>query len=111
SYDLSVKPYLPAYAGVPTERQMTFDGEVEIKAETYGPGSVDKIELNMLDLKILEENCSVTVNNKAVKIRNISVNKEYQKVVFNLHKSIEPDEEIKIKVSLMRIPEYTKTRL
>ncbi|PIO73861.1 peptidase family M1, partial [Teladorsagia circumcincta] len=97
SYNLSVKPYLPMYAGVPTEREMTFDAEVEIGAKTNE--RVDEIELNMLNLEIIKESCAVTVKNKAIKIRNISVIAVYQKVVFSLEEFIEEHEELKIKIS------------
>ncbi|KAK6029948.1 peptidase family M1, partial [Ostertagia ostertagi] len=96
SYNLSVKPYLPLYESVPTERPMTFDGEVEIRANTNE--RVDEIELNMLDIEIIEERCAVIVDNRSINIRNISVSREYQKVVFSMDEFIEKDEELKIKI-------------
>ncbi|PIO75764.1 peptidase family M1 [Teladorsagia circumcincta] len=85
------------YAGVPTKREMTFDGEVEIRAKTNE--RVDEIELNMKELRLVEECCAVAVKNRIIKVRNISVIEEYHKVVFILEESIKENEELKIKIS------------
>lgn len=58
AYNLTIKAYLPFYVDFPPEKNLTFDGEVEISMVALEP--IERIVLNMKNITIIPEKCRVT---------------------------------------------------
>ncbi|KAK6030978.1 hypothetical protein OSTOST_02875 [Ostertagia ostertagi] len=96
-YDLSIKAYLPSYPDVPPEKELTFDGEVTIIVEVLAP--ITQIVLHMAEIKLIAEECKVTLNGRIIPIRSIGTSKKMEVVVLRLAETIGEKEHLKIELS------------
>uniref|UniRef100_A0A183GDG0 Peptidase_M1 domain-containing protein n=1 Tax=Heligmosomoides polygyrus TaxID=6339 RepID=A0A183GDG0_HELPZ len=92
---LTIKTYLPFYVDFPPEKNLTFDGQVEISMLTLG--SIKSIVLNAVDITVVPEKCEVTVNQEKVGIESVVEHGELDEVEFVLDNNIPKDKEVVLK--------------
>ncbi|KAK5966721.1 hypothetical protein GCK32_018131, partial [Trichostrongylus colubriformis] len=95
TYNLKMKVYLPSYPDVPSEKELTFDGEVDILVEVLAPTNL--IILHMLDIAI--KNVHVLMNGEDIFAKHKSGDERMEVGVFLLRSTIPPNQHIRIKVS------------
>ncbi|KAK5978046.1 Aminopeptidase [Trichostrongylus colubriformis] len=93
TYNLKMKVYLPSYPDVPPEKEMTFDGEVDILVEVLAPTNL--IILHMLDIAI--KNVHVSMNGEDIFVKHKSIER-MEVGVFLLSSTIPADQHIRVKV-------------
>uniref|UniRef100_A0A1I7TQP7 Aminopeptidase n=1 Tax=Caenorhabditis tropicalis TaxID=1561998 RepID=A0A1I7TQP7_9PELO len=99
SYDLAIKTYLPGYGYVADGKNVTFEGQVSIKLNITK--SVKKITLNSKDLNYTSEllkKSSLIVNGEPISFELDDKQEIYEKIFFNLAKSVEPTSDAILKV-------------
>uniref|UniRef100_A0A8R1DUX5 Aminopeptidase n=1 Tax=Caenorhabditis japonica TaxID=281687 RepID=A0A8R1DUX5_CAEJA len=98
NYDLVIKTYLPGF-GYKEKRgenkSLTFDAQVIIQLNITK--TIRKIILNSLDLRFSESKCTFTVDGQPVGVQ-LEVNKDFEKVFFNLDKAVEPTDKAVLKI-------------
>ncbi|KAK5980221.1 Peptidase M1 domain containing protein [Trichostrongylus colubriformis] len=87
-----MKVYLPSYPDVPPEKELTFDGEVDILVEVLAPTNL--IILHMLDIAI--KNVHVLMNGENIFVKHKS-SERLEVGVFLLRSTIPADEHIRVK--------------
>uniref|UniRef100_A0AC34R3K1 Aminopeptidase N-like N-terminal domain-containing protein n=1 Tax=Panagrolaimus sp. JU765 TaxID=591449 RepID=A0AC34R3K1_9BILA len=95
-YNLTLKIYVPGYVPLPTGKDFTFDGDLQMKFKVKKP--TKKIELNSLNLDFptnLEDyHLSTTgANSTKSKVIKITVEESLQKVFFELDNQLENGKE------------------
>ncbi|KAK5981991.1 hypothetical protein GCK32_002911 [Trichostrongylus colubriformis] len=93
TYNLTMKVYLPSYPGVPPEKELSFDGEVDILVEVLAPTNL--IILHMLDMEI--RNVHVLMNGEDIFIQHKS-NERMEVGVFLLRSTIPAKQRVRVKV-------------
>lgn len=99
SYDLVIKTYLPGYNYTADSKNLTFEGQVTIKLNITK--SIKKITLNSKGLNYTGEllkKSSLIVNGEPVSFNLDDKQEGYEKIFFNLDKSIEPTTDAILKV-------------
>ncbi|WKY12408.1 hypothetical protein Q1695_003749 [Nippostrongylus brasiliensis] len=96
-YDLTIKPYLPNYVDFAPEKNLTFDGQVEIYMKVID--STSSIVLNAKNLSVFAEKCELFVNDEKVAISNVKMLDRLEKVEFVLAKRIPKDAIAHLKVN------------
>ncbi|KAF1751077.1 hypothetical protein GCK72_017629 [Caenorhabditis remanei] len=99
SYDLVIKTYLPGYDYVADSKNKTFEGQVTIKLNITK--SVKKITLNSKDLNYSEElikKSSLFVNGEQVSFTLDDKQSTFEKIFFNLDRSVGPTTDAILKV-------------
>ncbi|KAK5973869.1 Peptidase M1 domain containing protein, partial [Trichostrongylus colubriformis] len=96
TYNLKMKVYLPSYPDVPPEKELTFDGEVDILVRVLAPTNM--IILHMLNFTI--RNAHVLAKGEDILHNYETSGERAEKMevgVFSLKTTIPADQQIRIK--------------
>ncbi|KAK6052869.1 hypothetical protein COOONC_09625 [Cooperia oncophora] len=99
-YDLVIKTYLPGYVNFPPEKNLTFDGQVNISMVVVEP--TKSIVLNAKNITVIPEKCEVFSKfrgDQKLDIESVMVHERLEKLEFLLKKRLEKDQEIVLKVN------------
>ncbi|UMM35591.1 hypothetical protein L5515_008142 [Caenorhabditis briggsae] len=99
SYDLVIKTYLPGYNYTADSKNLTFEGQVTIKLNITK--SIKKITLNSKDLNFTGERLkksTLYVNGEQITFKVDDKQDTYEKIFFNLDKTVEPTTDAILKV-------------
>ncbi|KAK6052870.1 peptidase family M1 [Cooperia oncophora] len=96
-YDLVIKTYLPGYVNFPPEKNLTFDGQVNISMVVVEP--TKSIVLNAKNITVIPEKCEVSSGDQKLDIESVMVHERLEKLEFLLKKRLEKDQEIVLKVN------------
>ncbi|KAK6022826.1 hypothetical protein OSTOST_11460 [Ostertagia ostertagi] len=80
----------------PPEKNLTFDGEVEIDMVVDEPTS--SIVLSAKDITVVKENCEVLSGNQRLKIEDMLEHEKLDKLEFVLEKQLEKNQKILLKI-------------
>ncbi|PIO68638.1 hypothetical protein TELCIR_09561, partial [Teladorsagia circumcincta] len=96
-YDLTLKTYLPGYVDFPKEKNLTFDGQVEISLVVVEP--TKSIVLNSRNITVIREQCELySEDNKKLDIEKVIEQERLEKIEFVLKNRLEKDQKIRLKV-------------
>ncbi|VDO31064.1 unnamed protein product [Haemonchus placei] len=96
SYDLTIKTYLPGYVDFPPEKNLTFDGRVEISMVVIEP--TKSIVLNSKKISVIPQECELVSGGKKLEIESVKEHPRLEKVEFLLKNQLEKDQQILLKV-------------
>ncbi|XGW06234.1 hypothetical protein V3C99_016501 [Haemonchus contortus] len=97
SYDLTIKTYLPGYVDFPPEKNLTFDGRVEISMVVIEP--TKSIVLNSKKISVIPPECELLSGGKKLEIESVKEHPRLEKVEFLLKNRLEKDQQILLKVA------------
>ncbi|PIO76333.1 peptidase family M1 [Teladorsagia circumcincta] len=95
-YNLTIKTYLPGYVPFPPEKNLTFDGQVEISMVVVEP--TRSIILNAKNITVISGKCELFSGDHKLDIESVIEHERLEKLEFTLKKQLEKDQRILLKV-------------
>uniref|UniRef100_A0A7I5ED30 Aminopeptidase n=1 Tax=Haemonchus contortus TaxID=6289 RepID=A0A7I5ED30_HAECO len=96
-YDLTIKTYLPGYVNFPPEKNLTFDGRVEISMVVVEP--TKSIVLNAKKITVIPAECEVLSGTQKLDIESVKEHERLEKLEFRLKSRLEKDQKILLKIT------------
>ncbi|KAK6025264.1 peptidase family M1, partial [Ostertagia ostertagi] len=96
-YNLSIKTYLPNYVDFPPEKNLTFDGQVEIHMEVVEP--TKSIVLNANEISVVEGEYEVSSGDQKREIESVQKHVQLEKLEFVMKNRLEKGDRIRLKMN------------